>query len=202
MIGLSRTTSWFSTKVRACSGQSHTQDSAFCEVAESVAVVQVTQTPAQGEIKRTDRIVRPRVCFSEPIVDCPFAVPAFTDGIRFEAGTSAQGAQFLNRADHPAAVTLDHVVAESIEPNFFQEPASIVDKLGVNQRRAMTKVRHLAESGAVPGFVLARMKTLPVPEEFAAFRGEFGPARLAVDGIQFLSVSAAITIEYQVGVYL
>jgi hypothetical protein len=66
----------------------------------------------------------------------------------------------------------------------------------------MTKVRHLAESGAVPGFVLARMKTLPVPEEFAAFRGEFGPARLAVDGIQFLSVSAAIMIEYQVGVYL
>ena len=66
----------------------------------------------------------------------------------------------------------------------------------------MTKVRHLAESGAVPGFVLARMKTFPVPEEFAALRGEFRPARLAVDGIQFLNISAAVMIEYQVRVYL
>jgi hypothetical protein len=70
------------------------QDSAFCEVAEaeSVAVAQVTQTPAQWEIKRTDRIVRPRICFIEPIIDRAFAVPAFTDGVRFEAGASARRA--------------------------------------------------------------------------------------------------------------
>ena len=60
------------------------QDSAFCEIAEteSIAVAQVTQTPAQREIKRTDRIVRPRICFIEPITDRAFTVPAFTDGVQ------------------------------------------------------------------------------------------------------------------------
>ena len=98
------------------------QNSAFGESSqtESIAVAQIAQTPAQRKIKCADRIVRPRVRFIQPVVNCAFAVPAFTDRIWLETGAAAQRAQFLNRTNHPAAVTLDHVVAEPVEADFFQ----------------------------------------------------------------------------------
>src|SRR5438874_5970786 len=150
----------------------------FCKIAkaESVAIAQVAQPPAQRKIKCAYRIVRPRISFIEPIINCAFAVPAFADRIRIETTATAQGAQLLNRPYHPTAVTFDHVIAESIEANFFQEPAGIVDEFGINQWRAMTKVRHVTESGTVPGLVLAGMKASPIARKFGALRVEFRPA--------------------------
>src|SRR5438046_7433312 len=149
-----------------------------CKIAkiESVAIAQIAQPPAQREIKCAYRIVRPRISFIEPIINCPFAVPAFADRVGLENDATAQGAQFLNRTHHPTAVTFDHVIAESIEANFFQEPAGIGDKFGINKWRAMTKVRHVIESGAVPGLVLAGMKAFPIARKFAAVRIELRPA--------------------------
>src|SRR5439155_19720650 len=121
-------------------------------------------------------IVGPRMSFSEPIINCAFAVPASAHPVRLETAATAQGAQFLNRTHHPTAVTFDHVIAESIEANFFQEPAGIVDEFGINQWRAMTKVRHVTESGTVPSLVLAGMKAFPIARKFAALRVEFRPA--------------------------
>jgi hypothetical protein len=71
-------------------GATPRQDSAFGQSSqtESVTVAQVAQTPAQRKIKCADRIVRPRVRFVEPIVDCAFAVPAFADRIRLDTGAA------------------------------------------------------------------------------------------------------------------
>ena len=66
----------------------------------------------------------------------------------------------------------------------------------------MTQIRHITECYAVPSLVAARMKTLPVARELAACRCELGPAPLAVDRIQFLSISAAVMIEHQIRVHL
>ena len=88
--------------------------------AEAIAIAQIAQTPSQREIKGADRIVRPCVCFIEPIANRALAVPTFADGERFEADAVAQRAQFLNRTNHPAPITLDHVVTETVETDFFQ----------------------------------------------------------------------------------
>src|SRR5205823_2946294 len=169
---------------------------------ESVAVAQIAQAPAQRKIKCADWIVRPCIRFVEPIIDSAFAIPAFSDRVRLETCAAAQCAHFLNRTDHPTAVTLDHVVAESVETDFFQKPASVVDELCVNQRSAMAQIRHVTECCSVPRLVLARMKTFPVAREFAARWRELCPPPLAVDRIQFLSIRAAVMIEHQIRVHL
>src|SRR5436309_14813982 len=102
---------------------------------------------------------------------------------------------------HPAAVTLDHVVAEPVKADFFQKPAGVVDELGVNQRRAMTQVRHVAECPAVPCLVLTWMKTFPVTRKFPALRRELCPARSSIERIYFLIVNAAVMIEYEIYVH-
>jgi hypothetical protein len=66
----------------------------------------------------------------------------------------------------------------------------------------MTKVRHVAESGAVPSLVLAGVKTFPIARESLALRRELCSARLAVDGIQFLRIGTAVVIEYEIGIKL
>src|SRR5204863_4703989 len=172
------------------------EHSALGEAAEteSVTVAQIAQTPAEREVKRADGIVRPRISLIEPIINRAFAVPTFADPIRLETDAAPQRTQFLNRTDHPAAVTFDHVVAESVETDFFQKPAGVADELGIDYGGAMTEVRHVAKGGAVPGLVPARMKAGPVAAEFTASRYELRPARLAVDRIQFPSVSAAVMI--------
>src|SRR5256714_3505511 len=148
---------------------------------EPVVVAQLAQSPAQRKIECAHRTIGPRIGFIQPVTDCAFAVPAFANGVRFETGTIAQRSQFLNRTDHPAAVTFHHVVAESVETDFFQKPPSIADQFGINERSAMTEVRHIPKSCAVPRFVSARMKTFPITPELIALPVEPLPARLAVD---------------------
>src|SRR5438094_7000 len=99
------------------------------------------QSPAKRKIKCADWIVRPGVCLIQPITNGSFAVPAFADCIRLESSTVTQRPQFLNRTHHPAAVAFHHVVAESVETNFFEEPPCITDQLSVNQRSAVTEIR-------------------------------------------------------------
>ena len=65
----------------------------------------------------------------------------------------------------------------------------------------MTKVRHVAERPAVPCLILAGMKTFPVTRKFLARRRELRPALLAVDGIYFLSIRAAVVIEHEIPIY-
>src|SRR5436190_4756937 len=129
---------------------------------ESIAVAQLTQSPAQRKIECAHWIIGPRISFIQPISDGAFAVPALTNCVRFETGAVAQGAQFLNRTDHPAAVAFHHVVAESVETDFFQKPPSVTDELGIDEWRAVTQVWHIAESCAVPRLVSAGMKTFPI----------------------------------------
>src|SRR6266403_503414 len=169
---------------------------------ESIAVAQLTQSPAQRKIECAHWIIGPRIGFIQPISDGAFAVPALTNCVRFETGAVAQGAQFLDRTNHPAAVAFHHVVAESVETDFLQKPARITDELGINERSAMTEVRHVAESCAVPGLVAAWMKTFPITRKSAALRFKLRPARLAVDGIQFLCIAATVVIEHQVRIHL
>src|SRR5439155_22754345 len=119
----------------------------------------------------------------KPIIDCAFPFPTFAHCIRLEAGAAPQCAQFLNRPDHPTAITFHHVVAESVETDFFQKPASVVDELGVNEGSAMTEIRHVTESRSVPSLVLARRKTFPVARKLAACRREFVPPQLSVGWI-------------------
>ena len=66
----------------------------------------------------------------------------------------------------------------------------------------MTQVWHVTESCAVPGLVPAWVKTFPITRKFVALRFEFRPPRLAVHGIQFLYVTAAVVIEHQVRIHL
>src|SRR5207248_600190 len=82
------------------------------------------------------------------------------------------------------------------------KPARIVDELGVNQRHAMTEVRHVAECPTVPCFVLTWMKTFPVTRKFPALRRELCPARSSIERIYFLVVTAAVVIEHKVCVHL
>src|SRR5207245_8065270 len=97
---------------------------------------------------------------------------------------------------------LDHVVAEPVEPDFFQQPTRVINELGVNKRRPMTEVGHVAESRAVPGLVLAGMKTFPITWKPAALRRELCPARLSVERICFQLICAAVVIEYEIGIDL
>src|SRR5207247_9302155 len=104
--------------------------------AESVTVAQGAQSPAKRKIRCADWIVRPCVCLIQPITNGSFAVPAFADCIRLESSTVTQCPQFLNRTHHPAAVAIHHVVAESVETNFFEQPPCIPDQLAIIQRIA------------------------------------------------------------------
>src|ERR1035438_9451062 len=139
----------------------------------------------QRKIKRSDRIVRVAVDFTEPVVHRTFVVPALSDteGVKV-VHRFFQIAQLGDRLHHPRRIAFDEIETEAVEANGFDHPLSQLNQRRINHGIAMAKVRHLAEGHLVENLKWRGMEARPVARELTAGRSELGPAGLAVNGVE------------------